>query len=64
MKRLIEILRQTDHDSIWGVAIKNTFGGAYEVEDLIRELKMQCHDCPYCMSTVIGDEAVTLLLQL
>ena len=64
MKRLIEILQQTDHDSVWGVAIKSTFCGAFEVDELIRELMMQTRDCPYCMATVIGEEAVGLLLQL
>lgn len=64
MKRLLEILQHIDHDSVWGVAIKSTFRGYFEVDELIRELKMQTRDCPYCMADVIGEEAVTLLLQL
>lgn len=64
MKRLIEILQQIEHDSLWGIAIRDTFKGLFDVEELVRELKMQCRDSPYCMSTVIGDEAVGLLLKL
>jgi hypothetical protein len=61
--RLLEILAKTEHDSIWGVAIKCTFSGYYSSDELIRELQMQTKDCPHCMVEVIGEEAVDLLLQ-
>lgn len=63
-KRLIEILEQINHNSVWGVAIQSTFSGYYELDELIRELKMQTKDCPHCMADVIGEEAVGLLLRL
>jgi hypothetical protein len=60
-ERLIELLRQVNHDSVWGAAIQRSLRGDHDIDVLIRELKSQVEDCPECMVRVIGQEAVNLL---
>lgn len=56
-EQVIEMLKQLDHDSIWGIAIRNVMK-AFEVSKfrrLVCDLKSQNHDCPEVMKNILGD---------
>lgn len=49
-------LKHVDHDSIWGVAIKNTLKQNNPVvfRQLISDLLSQNNDCPPVMQNILG----------
>jgi hypothetical protein len=52
-----EKLKSIDHDSIWGIAIRNVMAAfeASKFRRLICDLKSQNHDCPEVMKNILGD---------
>lgn len=53
----IDRLMAVNHDSIWGIAIRNVMA-AFEVSKfrrLVCDLKSQNHDCPEVMKNILGD---------
>lgn len=61
---LIEHLKQVDHQSIWGLALKGAINNGRPWDDVIEGLRSQAIDCEEVMADIVGPEAVAVLLYI
>jgi len=63
-QQLLNELRTIDHDSLWGLAIKNVISNptVTSFRGLICQLKMQNNDCPEIMRSILQNAYNSFLL--
>lgn len=60
MNRLIQLLRACQSDSVWGHSIRANIDR--KPDELIDQLRSQTYDSRIVMESIIGTEAVELLI--